>query len=155
MFGLFRRRLLAGLVVIITTLGIFGACVGLFYPCTTYRRLRVIEMESQAKLTIPKVVALQTELENIDQAASILPMRHSDLFLILIATLSPRVCVSPRVSLRRGARQSTLLRACTHKLISKLLAYVRCGSFTSVRACIWHFRCSPNCGHIAALRQVT
>jgi TRAP-type uncharacterized transport system substrate-binding protein len=45
-----------------------------------YRRLRVIEMESQAKLTIPKVVALQTELENIDQAASILPMRHSDLF---------------------------------------------------------------------------
>jgi hypothetical protein len=32
-------------------------------------------------LTISQAVALQTELENIDQAASILPMRHSDLFL--------------------------------------------------------------------------
>ena len=45
-----------------------------------YRRLRVVEKELQAEATIPKVVTLQTELENIDQAASILPMRHSDLF---------------------------------------------------------------------------
>jgi hypothetical protein len=46
-----------------------------------YRRLRIVEKESQAELTVTQAVALQTELENINQAASILPMRHSDLFL--------------------------------------------------------------------------
>ena len=51
------------------------------YMAKLYRRLRIVEKESQAELTVPRAVALQTELENIDQAASILPMRHSDLFL--------------------------------------------------------------------------
>jgi TRAP-type uncharacterized transport system substrate-binding protein len=45
-----------------------------------YRRLRVVEKESQLELTAPQVVALRSELEAVDQAASILPMRHSDLF---------------------------------------------------------------------------
>ena len=45
-----------------------------------YRRLRVVEKESQLELTTPQVAALRSELEAVDQAASILPMRHSDLF---------------------------------------------------------------------------
>ncbi len=51
------------------------------YTAKLYRRLRIVEKELQAELTVPQAVALQTELESIDQAASILPMRHSDLFL--------------------------------------------------------------------------
>jgi hypothetical protein len=50
------------------------------YIAKLYRRLRVVEKELQAESTAPQVVALQTELENIDQAANILPMRHSDPF---------------------------------------------------------------------------
>lgn len=45
-----------------------------------YRRLRVVEQELQAELTAPQVVALQTDLENINRAARILPKRNSDLF---------------------------------------------------------------------------
>ena len=48
-----------------------------------YRRLRIAEDASQTELTVPQVVSLQTELENIDRAARILPHRHSDLFFIL------------------------------------------------------------------------
>jgi hypothetical protein len=45
-----------------------------------YRRLRVVEQGLQAELTVPQVVALQTDLENINRAARILPKRNSDLF---------------------------------------------------------------------------
>jgi hypothetical protein len=45
-----------------------------------YRRLRIIENEMQKKLTTHQVAALQTDLENINRAAKILPMRHSELF---------------------------------------------------------------------------
>jgi hypothetical protein len=48
-----------------------------------YRRLRIVEDASQTELTAPQAVSLQTELENIDSAARILPQRHSDLFFIL------------------------------------------------------------------------
>ena len=48
-----------------------------------YRRLRIVEDASQTQLTAPQVVTLQTELENIDRAARILPQRHSDLFFVL------------------------------------------------------------------------
>jgi len=48
-----------------------------------YRRLRIVEDASQTELTAPQVVSLQTELENIDRAARILPQRHSDLFFVL------------------------------------------------------------------------
>jgi TRAP-type uncharacterized transport system substrate-binding protein len=51
------------------------------YMAKLYRRLRGIEIELQTELTAPQVTALQTELESIDRAARILPMRHSDLFL--------------------------------------------------------------------------
>jgi hypothetical protein len=44
-----------------------------------YRRLRVVE-QLQTELTVPQFVALQTDLENINRAARILPKRNSDLF---------------------------------------------------------------------------
>ena len=48
-----------------------------------YRRLRIVEETSQTELTTRQVVSLQTELEDIDRAARVLPQRHSDLFFIL------------------------------------------------------------------------
>ena len=45
-----------------------------------YRQLRIIDNEMQKSLTAPQVAALQNYLENIDRAAKILPMRHSELF---------------------------------------------------------------------------
>lgn len=50
---------------------------------TLYRRLRIVEDAAQTELTIPQVVPLQAELEQIDRAARVLPRRHSDLFFIL------------------------------------------------------------------------
>ncbi len=75
-----------------------------------YRRLRVVEQELQAELTVPQVITLQTDLENINRSARILPRRNSDLFLILIGTLSPRAGTSPRVLLKCEANQPKLLR---------------------------------------------
>ena len=48
-----------------------------------YRRLRIVEEAAQRELTAPQVVSLQTELEDIDRTARVLPQRHSDLFFIL------------------------------------------------------------------------
>jgi uncharacterized protein len=48
-----------------------------------YNRLRVVEKAMQPRLTAPQLVALQTDLENIDRMAGILPMRHSELFFSL------------------------------------------------------------------------
>jgi hypothetical protein len=48
-----------------------------------YRRLRIVEDAAQTELAAPQVVSLQTELEDIDRAARILPQRHSDLFFVL------------------------------------------------------------------------
>jgi hypothetical protein len=48
-----------------------------------YRRLRIVEDAAQTELTAPQVASLQTELEDIDRAARVLPQRHSDLFFIL------------------------------------------------------------------------
>src|SRR5262249_1066653 len=48
-----------------------------------YRRLRIVEDASQTELTAPQGVSLQTELENLDRAARILPQRPSDLFFTL------------------------------------------------------------------------
>jgi hypothetical protein len=51
------------------------------YMRKLHRRLRIIEIKSQTQLTASQIVDLQTELESIDRAAGLLPMRHSDLFL--------------------------------------------------------------------------
>jgi len=49
-----------------------------------YRRLRLIETEMDAELTAARVAALQTDLKDINRAAHILPLRHSDKFIGLI-----------------------------------------------------------------------
>jgi uncharacterized protein len=68
-----------------------------------YRRLRIVEDASQTELTASQVVSLQTELENIDSAARILPQRHSDLFFILEhhITLTRTQLASRLVEVRR------------------------------------------------------
>jgi uncharacterized protein len=48
-----------------------------------YRRLRIIDKALLTKLTTPQVQALQNDLENVDRAASIIPMRNSELFFDL------------------------------------------------------------------------
>ena len=45
-----------------------------------YRRLRFVEKAMQEKLTAPRLAALQADLESIDRASAILPMRHSEMF---------------------------------------------------------------------------
>jgi TRAP-type uncharacterized transport system substrate-binding protein len=49
-----------------------------------YRRLRAVETEMDAELTAAQVEVLQTDLKDINRAAHILPMRHSDIFIDLI-----------------------------------------------------------------------
>jgi TRAP-type uncharacterized transport system substrate-binding protein len=71
-----------------------------------YRRLRIVEDASQTELTASQVVSLQTELENIDRAARILPQRHSDLFFILEHHITlTRTQLASRVSLRSGVER--------------------------------------------------
>lgn len=48
-----------------------------------YRRLRAVNARLKKELTAADGVALQGDLEDIDRAASILPMRHSDMFFAL------------------------------------------------------------------------
>jgi hypothetical protein len=57
------------------------------YMAKLYRRLRAIETKLHTELTAPQVTTLQTELESIDRAARILPMRHSDLFLSVMGLI--------------------------------------------------------------------
>jgi hypothetical protein len=47
-----------------------------------YRRLRDVEDALQQELSVHQVKALQRDLEKIDQAASVVPMRDSDLFFV-------------------------------------------------------------------------
>jgi uncharacterized protein len=49
-----------------------------------YRRLRLVNARLKNELTAGEVASLQTDLENIDRAANILPMRHSDVFFALL-----------------------------------------------------------------------
>lgn len=48
-----------------------------------YRRLRIVDKALLTELTVADVQSLQTDLANIDRAASIVPMRNSDLFFDL------------------------------------------------------------------------
>jgi hypothetical protein len=47
-----------------------------------YRRLRDIEDALQQELSVQQAEALQNDLEKIEQAASVVPMRDSDLFFV-------------------------------------------------------------------------
>jgi TRAP-type uncharacterized transport system substrate-binding protein len=49
-----------------------------------YRRLRLVNARLKGELTADQVTALQNDLDHIDRAANILPMRHSDLFFALL-----------------------------------------------------------------------
>ncbi len=49
-----------------------------------YRRLRLVNARLKKELSAEQLAGLQSELEQIDHAANILPMRHSDLFFSLL-----------------------------------------------------------------------
>ena len=53
------------------------------YVAKLYRRLRLLEAELQRGPSASEAAKMQTDLESIDRAAKILPMRHSDLFFNL------------------------------------------------------------------------
>ena len=48
-----------------------------------YRRLRLVDKALLAELSVPQGQSLQTDLDGIDRAAGIVPMRNSDLFFDL------------------------------------------------------------------------
>jgi TRAP-type uncharacterized transport system substrate-binding protein len=69
-----------------------------------YSRLRVVNRRLKGELTADQVAVLQAELEEIDRAANILPMRHSDLFFSLLmhidmtrTRLAARMAALPRL----------------------------------------------------------
>jgi len=49
-----------------------------------YRRLRLVNAQLKRDLTAEQLAALQGDLDHIDHAANVLPMRHSDLFINVI-----------------------------------------------------------------------
>ena len=49
-----------------------------------YRRIRLVNSHLKRDLTADQLGALQADLEDIDRATNILPMRHSELFLNLL-----------------------------------------------------------------------
>ena len=68
-----------------------------------YRRLRIVDAHLKTDLTVDQVTALQIDLENIDQAANILPMRHSDLFFALLMHIRfTRTELASRLTALRG-----------------------------------------------------
>jgi TRAP-type uncharacterized transport system substrate-binding protein len=86
----YAKRTLAVLVAVFAiTIPLFNLAPKLYmwfvrqFVAKTYRRLRIIEKTLQTGLTALQVVELQADLENIDRAARILPMRHSDLFFAM------------------------------------------------------------------------
>jgi hypothetical protein len=81
-----QRAIAAVVTIVAIGLPVFNFAPKLYlwfvksHTAKLYRRLRVVEKESQAELAAPQIATLLSELEAVDQAASILPMRHSDLF---------------------------------------------------------------------------
>ena len=49
-----------------------------------YRRLRTVEAALSSELTAAQIEALQADLESINRAAHVLPLRHSDLYFSLL-----------------------------------------------------------------------
>jgi hypothetical protein len=68
-----------------------------------YRRLRVVNARLKNELTAGEVASLQTDLENIDRAANILPMRHSNVFFALLMHID---MTRTRLAARLAALQS-------------------------------------------------
>ena len=71
-----------------------------------YRRLRLANGHLKDELTVERVAALQRDLEQIDRAANILPMRHSDLFFSLLMHIDmTRTRLAARLAELRGERR--------------------------------------------------
>jgi TRAP-type uncharacterized transport system substrate-binding protein len=67
-----------------------------------YRRLRLVNARLKNELSAEQVAALQNDLESIDRAANILPLRHSDLFFSLLMHID---MTRTRLAARLGALQ--------------------------------------------------
>ncbi|HZM07366.1 MAG TPA: TAXI family TRAP transporter solute-binding subunit [Methylocella sp.] len=68
-----------------------------------YRRLRLVNARLKSDLSTKQMATLQTELESIDRAANILPMRHSDLFFALLMHIDmTRTRLASRLVRRRA-----------------------------------------------------
>lgn len=68
-----------------------------------YRGLRLVNARLRGELTADQVAALRSDLEHIDRAANMLPMRHSDLFFSLLMHID-------MTRTRLAARLATLQR---------------------------------------------
>jgi TRAP-type uncharacterized transport system substrate-binding protein len=85
MLNIAKRTIAISVTVIAIIIPIFSFLPRLYEwflrrrMATLYRRLRMVEKEMQKELTAAEAIALQADLENIEQAARYLPMRHSDL----------------------------------------------------------------------------
>jgi TRAP-type uncharacterized transport system substrate-binding protein len=68
-----------------------------------YRRLRLVNAQLKRELTAEEMVALQNDIDHIDRAANILPMRHSDLFFSLFMHIDmTRTRLASRLRALRG-----------------------------------------------------
>lgn len=72
-----------------------------------YRRLRNVDNALLTGLIVPQVQALQTDLDSIDRAASIVPMRNSDLFFDLRTHID---CTRTHLASRLGAGRGQTAR---------------------------------------------
>jgi hypothetical protein len=71
-----------------------------------YRRLRLLNARLKNDLTAEQVAALQVDLDHIDRAANVLPMRHSDLFFDLMLHIDlARTRIAARLAELRGERR--------------------------------------------------
>jgi len=83
-----RRTLAMAVAAIAILLPMFGYAPRLYVWFAQqrlrklYRRLRVVEKALQGELTVRQAEVLQNDLDDIDQAAGVVPMRDSDLFFI-------------------------------------------------------------------------
>src|SRR5579885_318143 len=71
-----------------------------------YRRLRAVNAQLKRQLTTDQIGALQGDLDSIDHAANILPMRHSDLFFSLLMHIDmTRTRLAARLAELQGERR--------------------------------------------------
>ena len=71
-----------------------------------YRRLRLVNAHLKRDLTVDQVSALQNDLDRIDHAANVLPMRHSDAFFSLLMHIDmTRTRLAGRLAELRGERR--------------------------------------------------
>ena len=89
-FATYVRRGLALLITVLAVaLPIFSYAPKVYqwlmrrHILTLYRNLRLLDAKIRSGLSTRDLTVLQTEVSDIEQAASVLPMRHSDLFFQL------------------------------------------------------------------------